>query len=51
MINDFQLKNNNNDVDNNASGSKAAVPYACCKAKTRGTATESPRRPGWAEPC
>lgn len=49
MINDFQLKNNNNNADNNASGSKAAVPYACCKAKTRGT--ESPRRPGCAEPC
>jgi len=28
MINNFQLKNNNNNVDNSASGSKAAVPYA-----------------------
>lgn len=28
IINDFQLKNNSNNADNNASGSEAAVPYA-----------------------
>ena len=41
IINDFQLKNNNSNVDNSAAGSEDAVPYAARQtpeeSRTKGT--------------